>query len=462
VFRDLGFDKDEAENLKLRAELMMRIEDFYRKSGLTQIEAARALGLTQPRLSALLKGRIGLFSIDAGQRRRERRNARRDESEESRAQRGRYTALLSSGVIAESRAMNRVKEVRRQTILVWREFATAERRTAWSLLRLGFLHWREPSLIREGQKPDFLAFGRGRMWVEVKSFEPPASQALLGTAWNELKPRLAAIAGPCRVDAQVSGAYDQRAVTIAVRILERQLAQVSDGEVFYVGIPRDPVKRSLVTLEYAASSGSVRMFSPRSVSGMYGYPRWAAPANWSAELTIRDWQSVAQERAYKVLHAMEPCAVMLRVERQSPHRGLSSMSGAEADNVKTVDKLRERIEDAARQLRNGQRFLGAPGVVTVYNDHLGADHSELFRACLGDITIAINHPSLESDPPFLGKNGVMRPDKNTTVSAVTYASRHFPPVSLLNPYAALPVRAAWLAGTVYHVAQNGDVVVVRA
>jgi len=65
VFRDLGFDKDEAENLKLRAELMMRIEDFYRRSGMTQAEAARVLGLTQPRLNALLKGRIGLFSIDA-------------------------------------------------------------------------------------------------------------------------------------------------------------------------------------------------------------------------------------------------------------------------------------------------------------------------------------------------------------------------------------------------------------
>ncbi len=65
VFRDLGFEKDEAENLKLRAELMMRIEDFYGKSGMTQVEAARVLGLTQPRLNALLKGRIGLFSIDA-------------------------------------------------------------------------------------------------------------------------------------------------------------------------------------------------------------------------------------------------------------------------------------------------------------------------------------------------------------------------------------------------------------
>ncbi len=65
VFADLGFPRGEAENLKLRASLMMRIEDFYRKSGLTQAEAAKRLGLTQPRLNLLLKGKIDLFSLDA-------------------------------------------------------------------------------------------------------------------------------------------------------------------------------------------------------------------------------------------------------------------------------------------------------------------------------------------------------------------------------------------------------------
>ena len=65
VFLDLGFEKAEAENLKLRSELMMRIEDFYKKSGMTQAKAAKLLGLNTPRLNALLKGKIGLFSLDA-------------------------------------------------------------------------------------------------------------------------------------------------------------------------------------------------------------------------------------------------------------------------------------------------------------------------------------------------------------------------------------------------------------
>jgi len=65
VFLDIGFSKAEAENLKLRAELMMRVEDFYRKSGMTQAEAAKRLGLTQPRLNDLLRGKIDKFSLDA-------------------------------------------------------------------------------------------------------------------------------------------------------------------------------------------------------------------------------------------------------------------------------------------------------------------------------------------------------------------------------------------------------------
>ena len=65
VFRDLGFSEPEAENLKLRSELMIRIESYYRESGMTQMAAAKTLGLTQPRLNALLKGKLSQFSLDA-------------------------------------------------------------------------------------------------------------------------------------------------------------------------------------------------------------------------------------------------------------------------------------------------------------------------------------------------------------------------------------------------------------
>ena len=65
IFADLGFPPGEAESLKMRSELMLGIEMFYRRSGLTQAQAAKRLGITQPRLNALLKSRIDQFSLDA-------------------------------------------------------------------------------------------------------------------------------------------------------------------------------------------------------------------------------------------------------------------------------------------------------------------------------------------------------------------------------------------------------------
>ena len=64
VFSDLGFDAEEAQNLQLRSQTMMAVEKWYRSSGMTQAKAAKALGITQPRLNQLLKGKISEFSLD--------------------------------------------------------------------------------------------------------------------------------------------------------------------------------------------------------------------------------------------------------------------------------------------------------------------------------------------------------------------------------------------------------------
>ena len=64
VFADLGFDRQEAQNLLLRSQTMMVISQWFEDSGLTQAAAAKTLGLTQPRLNQLLKGKIAEFSLD--------------------------------------------------------------------------------------------------------------------------------------------------------------------------------------------------------------------------------------------------------------------------------------------------------------------------------------------------------------------------------------------------------------
>ena len=64
VFIDLGFDPAEAEIMALRAEVMIRIEQRLKSQGWTQLEAARRLGITQPRVSKLIKGVWQDFSLD--------------------------------------------------------------------------------------------------------------------------------------------------------------------------------------------------------------------------------------------------------------------------------------------------------------------------------------------------------------------------------------------------------------
>jgi predicted XRE-type DNA-binding protein len=65
VFKDLGFAADEAENLRVRADLMASIRGIIEKDELTQASAAELFGVSQPRVSDLVRGKIELFSIDA-------------------------------------------------------------------------------------------------------------------------------------------------------------------------------------------------------------------------------------------------------------------------------------------------------------------------------------------------------------------------------------------------------------
>jgi len=64
VFYDLGFDEAEARVLEMRADLMAALREHIEKKGWTQSEAAKKLGITQPRISALMKGAWRDFSAD--------------------------------------------------------------------------------------------------------------------------------------------------------------------------------------------------------------------------------------------------------------------------------------------------------------------------------------------------------------------------------------------------------------
>ena len=55
----------EAANMKLRSELMIALKQRIARLELSQAEAAKQLGVTQPRVSDLMRGKINLFGLDA-------------------------------------------------------------------------------------------------------------------------------------------------------------------------------------------------------------------------------------------------------------------------------------------------------------------------------------------------------------------------------------------------------------
>nr|WP_281719943.1 XRE family transcriptional regulator [Nitrosomonas nitrosa] len=54
-----------AASMKIRSQLLIILQEHITKSKMTQTQAAKLLGVTQPRISDLMRGRIDLFSLES-------------------------------------------------------------------------------------------------------------------------------------------------------------------------------------------------------------------------------------------------------------------------------------------------------------------------------------------------------------------------------------------------------------
>jgi len=64
LFKVLGFPDGEADVMLMRANLMADLRTYIRDSGLTQTEIAEKLGITQSRVSDLVRGRWEKFNLE--------------------------------------------------------------------------------------------------------------------------------------------------------------------------------------------------------------------------------------------------------------------------------------------------------------------------------------------------------------------------------------------------------------
>jgi predicted XRE-type DNA-binding protein len=64
VFIDLGYPPDEAAILQMRADLMADLRKYIKTKKLTQARAAEILGVSQSRVSDLIRGKWERFSLE--------------------------------------------------------------------------------------------------------------------------------------------------------------------------------------------------------------------------------------------------------------------------------------------------------------------------------------------------------------------------------------------------------------
>jgi predicted XRE-type DNA-binding protein len=56
---------EQAENMKLRSTLLIALKAHLTRSGLSQAQIAKLFGVTQQRVSDLMRGKFNLFALDA-------------------------------------------------------------------------------------------------------------------------------------------------------------------------------------------------------------------------------------------------------------------------------------------------------------------------------------------------------------------------------------------------------------
>lgn len=64
IFKDLGFPDDEAASMFARGQLAIEIRKIIERKGWSQRQAAKEMGIAQPRIAEIMKMRIEKFSID--------------------------------------------------------------------------------------------------------------------------------------------------------------------------------------------------------------------------------------------------------------------------------------------------------------------------------------------------------------------------------------------------------------
>jgi hypothetical protein len=162
--------------------------------------------------------------------------------------------------------------------------------------------------------------------------------------------------------------------------------------------------------------------------------------NTQAMVTWEQDGNLQAQPAFKIFDWNLPfdCALVAKIDpADRPLTSISSMSSGSSNiSIRTVSAL----EDANSQLRNAYGFRTAPGVVFIVPSEEHVDDQTIAMGAYGKLSVSINRETGKLGDAFYGRDGALRREKNTHISAIIRLRRNGEVATyFLNPFAKEPI-----------------------
>jgi len=307
--------------------------------------------------------------------------------------------------------------------------------------------------LGDGLKPDFFCRGPLDLWVEVKTLRSSdAAHDHVHRIWDYLRQRTQAdqTIGQGWSMAFVSQDATQRDAKVCLALTRHafSLSEMKDAKDTYVIVPDDPNYGRRVHFKAMGRDGISLFVCSVSDTGVYGIPFAFQPHPWDQKIQVwdegvasppRPHHDVIRDGAYRLALRIFPDTCNFRVS--------SSMRAEGATRSTTIDRLRNAVKTAAKQLKRGMNARSGPGVVFVYHSGiLVAEERELFSALFGDLTYSFVPGQFQSGSLHYGANGIINAGQHRSVSALTYFPNNAQPMTIHNPWAHTPLQTGVFGG----------------
>jgi len=316
----------------------------------------------------------------------------------------------------------------------------------------GFECEREPLWIKEGQKPDFYCKGEKSIWVEVKTLADTPLVKRRSYLWRELKTRQSTVKAKGSAYAAASEYATGKDIKVALKLAEILLNEWKEGNQSWRNafslIPFDPVYNKNVRLIFESEEGPVIVLSCASETEKYELPSLIEPKSYDETVSIFNMEGEKiKELPFCELEESGTALISLKLYPSTEAFQIIGLTVGGTHDVRNVERIRDSVKKARKQLINGQKYKKVPALVLIFQEGpLVPSDIVIPSIFYGDLTYSFPGGAPEKGSYYYGRNGVFGPDKNRSISAVTLVRNNTPPFTVHNYWASYPLPPGLLGG----------------